>query len=60
MFTHGRYLDRWERREGDWRIVHRHYVHTMDEVRTIERTMFDPVATQDRTDPSYAVLGDLL
>jgi hypothetical protein len=55
----GRYLDRFERRDGDWRIAHR--------VVVVEQTWVMPPAvemgsgnrasaTKDRTDPSYAVL----
>lgn len=56
MVIHGRYVDRWERRDGAWRILHRHYLHTFDEVRPVERTMFAATGVRDQTDPSYAVL----
>ena len=56
----GRYLDRFERRDGEWRIAHR--------VVVVEQTWLlpaavdlgsgpRPTATKDRLDPSYAVLG---
>ncbi len=36
---YGRYLDRYERRDDEWRIIHRTCVHLSTEVRTVERTM---------------------
>ena len=36
---YGRYHDRYERRDGEWRIVHRTCVHLSTEVRPVERTM---------------------
>jgi hypothetical protein len=36
---YGRYLDRYEQRDGEWRIIHRTCVHHATEVRTIESTM---------------------
>ncbi|WP_372734771.1 nuclear transport factor 2 family protein [Nocardioides sp.] len=56
MVIHGRYVDRWERRDGTWRILHRQYLHTFDEVRPVEQTMFAATGVRDQTDPSYAVL----
>lgn len=56
LITHGRYVDRWERRDGRWRIIERRYLHTFDEVRSVERTMFAPTGARDLTDPSYGVL----
>ncbi len=59
----GRYVDRYECREGDWRIVMRQYI--IDWSRTSEFTGGDPNALftsltykgmQDRTDASYEVL----
>ena len=32
----GRYLDRFERRDGEWRIAHRTVVHEWDKVETVE------------------------
>lgn len=54
--SHGRYVDRWERRDGVWRIAHRQYLHVLDDSRTVETTMFEPGGSRDRSDPSYAVL----
>ncbi len=61
----GRYVDRYECREGDWRIVMRQYI--IDWSRTSEFTGADPNALftsltyrgmQDRSDASYGVLGE--
>lgn len=54
--SHGRYVDRWERRDGTWRIIHRHYLHALDETRPVEGEGFPPRGTRDRSDPSYLVL----
>ena len=57
IVSHGRYVDRWERRaDGVWRIAHRRYLHTMDERRTIEAASFPTTGTRDADDPSYEVL----
>ena len=56
--AHGRYVDRMERRNGEWRIVRRKMV--------VDYTRMDPVGpgepglgsgggTRDRADPSYAM-----
>jgi hypothetical protein len=58
--AHGRYIDRMERRDGDWRIVRRKMV--------VDYTRLDPVlagdpaipggsggGSRDRSDPSYAM-----
>lgn len=59
IVSHGRYVDRWERRsDGVWRIAHRRYLHTMDERRTIEAVSFPTTGSRDADDPSYAVLRD--
>jgi hypothetical protein len=54
----GRYLDRWERRDGAWRIARREYLSTMDELRQVAATMYPTEGARDRSDPSYAVLGE--
>jgi hypothetical protein len=36
---YGRYLDRYEQRDGEWRIIHRTCVHLSTEVRPIDATM---------------------
>jgi hypothetical protein len=57
FIAYGRYIDRMERRDGDWRIARRQML--------LDYTRFDPVSpdlpalggqsgTRDRSDPSYA------
>ena len=53
----GRYVDAWEKRDGQWRISHRQYLHVMDEVHPVTMAMYETAGARDRTDPSYAVLG---
>jgi hypothetical protein len=48
----GRYIDRWERRDGAWRIIHRRYVHDFDQSGPAKGE-FDTMGKRDRTDPSY-------
>jgi hypothetical protein len=55
--AYGRYIDRMERREGQWRIARRKMV--MDFTRTDPVSAGEPglgsnVGARDRTDPSYA------
>ena len=55
-FGGGRYIDRLERRDGEWRIVARELVHDWraeaDQAR-YARTASYPQGTWDRSDPSY-------
>jgi hypothetical protein len=48
----GRYVDRWERRDGEWRIIERTYVHDFD-ASTQPGSDFQTIGARDRTDPSY-------
>ena len=61
----GRYIDKYERRDGDWRISLRHYV--IDWSRTSEFTGHDPnrlfetliyKGAQSKDDVSYSILVD--
>lgn len=56
--SHGRYIDRWQRRAGEWRIAHRAYLHDMDEMWPTAM-QYESQGLRDRTDPSYEVLGTL-
>ena len=56
IISHGRYVDRWQRRDGIWRIGHRRYLHALDETRTITAPLFPVDGARDRTDPVYDVL----
>ena len=58
--TRGRYLDRWSRRGGDWRIERRMFVADLDEIRTATPGAIPPRFTLDRNDPSYAWFGGRL
>jgi hypothetical protein len=53
----GRYIDRWEKRDGQWRISKRRYLQNMDELRPIATTMYPTEGARDRSDPSYVALG---
>lgn len=55
--SHGRYVDQWERRDGEWRISHRRYLHSLDELWRVETSLFPPGGSRDHDDPSYGVLG---
>lgn len=58
IIAHGRYVDRWQRRDGVWRISHRRYLHILDATQTIDAPMFPAGGARDRTDPVYEVLAD--
>lgn len=47
-FDRGRYLDRWERRDGRWAIVARRFVSDFSGA---------PGPSRDRTDPSWELFG---
>lgn len=53
--TRGRYLDRWARRDGRWRIARRVFAHDLDEIRPVTPGYIIPTFTLDRNDPSYAL-----
>ena len=57
MSSIGRYLDRWEKRDGAWRISRRRYVNTMDEARPVGPLMYPTEGARDLSDPSYDLLG---
>ena len=56
MGVWGRYLDRWERREGRWGLLHRVVVFDHEEIREVQPLGRVSRATRDASDPSYAVL----
>lgn len=56
--SYGRYVDRWERRDGEWRIAHRRYLHSQDDVTPVAVTLFPVTGTRDGTDPSFEVLAE--
>lgn len=56
FIAYGRYIDRVEKREGEWRIAHRTYVldyNRLDPVAPYELGMGSVRGVRDRTDPSY-------
>ena len=55
----GRYLDKWEKRDGEWRISERRFLSNMDEVRPVAMSAYPTEGARDRSDPSYALLGAL-
>jgi hypothetical protein len=48
----GRYLDEWEKRDGEWRIARRTYVTDFDQSGP-NAGYFETTGKRDRTDPSY-------
>jgi len=55
--TSGRYVDEWRRTRGEWRIVHRTYLHDTDSTRSAGTSGFPTTGSRDTSDPSYAALG---
>jgi len=58
IFSRGRYLDRWSRRDGVWAIDHR--IHLPDHATALPvpaRIPAEPAGARDRSDPSYALIG---
>jgi ketosteroid isomerase-like protein len=60
LLSAGRYIDRLERRDGEWRIVHRSMVNDMVRPLSLDDEMdIGPwMGRRDRDDPSYTVLPD--
>jgi short-subunit dehydrogenase len=54
----GRYVDRWSRRAGRWGLDERVFLRDFDEIREVTAMARYDTARRDRTDPSYAILGD--
>lgn len=55
----GRYLDRWEKRDGSWRISHRQTVLDLSWTQPVHKGIVGINATRDRTDPSYALFASI-
>lgn len=62
----GRYVDRFERRGGEWRIAHRTFVHDWNQNPAATVVWDGPLygkldvrGRRDRDDPSYALFGAL-
>jgi ketosteroid isomerase-like protein len=61
LHTLVRYLDRFERRDGEWKIIHRlaltESVEVLPPAETDEQLQAPPLSRRDKTDPSYAFFG---
>ncbi len=55
--TSGRYVDQWLRQEGEWRIIHRMYLHGMDSTEATPASGYPATGARTPSDPSYAVLA---
>jgi len=56
FIAYGRYIDRMEQRDGEWRIAHRTYVldyNRLDPVDAMPAVMGNSGGPRDRSDPSY-------
>lgn len=62
MWAYGRYVDRFERREGEWRIAERLVVFEKDRLDRVAAASAPagPQGRRDRDDPSYALLPNPL
>jgi hypothetical protein len=56
MHSCGRFVDRWERRDGRWAIAQRLYLHCLDSARPLQGGNYPATGERDQSDPSYAVL----
>jgi len=62
MTAMGRYIDRWEKRDGDWKIAHRRYLHDIMDIREIDDLIPAGISFAVRDpdditrDPSYEVI----
>lgn len=52
-----RYLDKWVRRNGRWRITHRQFILDFITTHVVEQPVIGN-AQRNGSDPSYALLGD--
>lgn len=49
----GRYVDRWLKRDGTWRIIERKYIHDFDQSGPAIDTLFQTLGYRDKSDSSY-------
>jgi hypothetical protein len=49
----GRYVDRWEKRRGEWRISERKYLIDFDQSGPPPGSLFAMTGKRDKSDPSY-------
>jgi hypothetical protein len=63
MTAMGRYIDRWEKRNGQWKIAHRRYLHDIMDIREIDDLIpaGNSLSVRDpdhiTRDPSYEIIG---
>lgn len=57
LYTRGRYVDRWEKRNGRWAISHRSYVHEMDGQSEAGEERYAFTGRRDPSDLSYEALS---
>ena len=48
-----RYLDKWEKREGTWRIIERKCVHDLESTTPVANTSFPITGRRNKADASY-------
>ena len=53
----GRYVDRWERRDGRWAISQRRYLHEMDDLAPVTQAQYGAEGKRDGSDPSHAAFA---
>ena len=56
MVNRGRYLDRWQRRDDRWAIVHREHVLDMQSFTKLKKGNPNEESRRDPQDPSYQFL----
>lgn len=56
LLSVARYVDRFERRADEWKIINRLVVTEFSGLVAMEMFSFDSLGRQDKTDPSYGVL----
>jgi hypothetical protein len=60
IFSRGRYVDRWSRREGRWAIDHRVYLNDWTSFVPVPAEPTSPITgRRDGEDPSYAAFAEL-
>jgi hypothetical protein len=57
LYSCGRYIDRWEKRDGRWAISARTYLHEMDGRQLVEGAHYACAGRRDLSDLSYSVLA---
>jgi len=58
MRSLGRYVDRWAKRDGIWRITHRQYIHEFDDSWPVTAARYPSAGHRNRQDPSYQALRE--